>query len=45
MKTAENKLVGLDVMEIETFLLNKVFPKSGREDQTIEVVDNFLRIF
>ena len=45
MKTADNKLVGLDVMEVETFLLNKVFPKSGREDQTIEVVDNFLRIF
>ncbi|MHA1242844.1 MAG: arginase family protein [Promethearchaeota archaeon] len=45
IKTADNKLVGLDVMEIETFLLNKVFPKSGREDQTIEVVDNFLRTF
>ncbi len=45
IKTANNKLVGLDVMEIETYLLKKVFPKSGREDQTIEVVDNFLRIF
>jgi len=45
VKTADNKLVGLDVMEIETYLLKKVFPKSGREDQTIEVVDNFLRIF
>ncbi len=45
IKSADNKLVGLDVMEIETFLLNKVFPKSGREDLTIEVVDNFLRTF
>jgi len=45
IKTANNKLVGLDVMEIETYLLKKVFPKSGREDQTIEVVDNFLKIF
>ncbi|MHA2035957.1 MAG: arginase family protein [Promethearchaeota archaeon] len=37
-------LVGLDIMEIETFLLNGVFPKSGREDQTIKVVDNFLDV-
>jgi arginase family enzyme len=38
-------LVGLDIMEIETHLLNKVFPKSGRKDQTIKVVDRFLDVF
>jgi arginase family enzyme len=38
-------LIGLDVMEIETHLLNKVFPKSGRRDQTIEVIDSFLNFF
>ncbi len=32
-------------MEIETHLLNRVFPKSGRKDQTIKVVDNFLDVF
>ncbi|MFW9894582.1 MAG: arginase family protein [Candidatus Thorarchaeota archaeon] len=37
-------LIGLDIMEIETHLLNKSFPKSGRKDQTINVVDNFLDI-
>ena len=35
-------LMGLDIMEIETHLLNKVFPKSGRKDQTIDVIDSFL---
>jgi arginase family enzyme len=45
IKARNNKLIGLDVMEIETHLLNKDFPKSGRKDQTIEVVDNFLEIF
>ncbi len=39
------ELAGLDIMEIETFLLNRVFPKTGREDQTIKVVDNFLDVF
>ncbi|MBY8985325.1 MAG: arginase family protein [Candidatus Lokiarchaeota archaeon] len=38
-------LVGLDIMEIETHLLNRVFPKSGRIDQTIKVVDSFLDVF
>jgi len=38
-------LIGLDIMEIETHLLNRVFPKSGRRDQTIEVIDSFLNIF
>jgi arginase family enzyme len=38
-------LIGLDVMEIETHLLNRVFPKSGRTDQTLEVIDSFLNIF
>ncbi|GAG69440.1 unnamed protein product, partial [marine sediment metagenome] len=38
-------LIGLDIMEIETHLLNRVFPKSGRKDQTIKVVDSFLDVF
>ncbi|MHA2180048.1 MAG: arginase family protein [Promethearchaeota archaeon] len=38
-------LIGLDIMEIETHLLNKVFPKSRRTDQTIKVVDSFLEVF
>jgi len=37
-------LIGLDIMEIETHLLNRVFPKSGRIDQTIKVIDNFLDV-
>ncbi|MFX1277185.1 MAG: hypothetical protein ACFFAT_19350, partial [Promethearchaeota archaeon] len=39
------KLIGLDVMEIDTHLLCRVFPKSGRIDQTVEVVDEFLDFF
>ncbi|MFX0081679.1 MAG: arginase family protein [Candidatus Hodarchaeota archaeon] len=38
-------LIGLDIMEIETHLLNRVFPKSGRTDQTIKVIDSFLDVF
>jgi len=38
------ELIGLDIMEIETHLLNRIFPKSGREDLTVEVVDDFLEI-
>ncbi len=37
-------LIGLDIMEIETHLLNRVFPKSGRSDKTIKVIDNFLDV-
>ncbi len=37
-------LMGLDIVEIETYLLNKDFPKSGRVDQTVKVVDNLLDI-
>ncbi|MHA2185061.1 MAG: arginase family protein [Promethearchaeota archaeon] len=38
-------LIGLDIMEIETHLLNRTFPKSRRIDQTIKVVDSFLEVF
>lgn len=31
-------------MEIKPLLLNKDFPKSGRKDQTIECIDEFLKI-
>ncbi|MFX1489129.1 MAG: arginase family protein [Promethearchaeota archaeon] len=44
MNSKKMNLVGLDIMEIETHLLNRSFPKSGRRDQTIKVVDNFLDI-
>ncbi|MHA2281946.1 MAG: arginase family protein [Promethearchaeota archaeon] len=42
MNSKKIELIGLDIMEIETYLLNRVFPKSGRIDQTIKVVDSFL---
>ena len=45
MNSKKIDLIGLDIMEIETHLLNKVFPKSGRKDQTIKVVDSFLDVF
>jgi arginase family enzyme len=44
INSKKNDLIGLDIMEIETHLLNGVFPKSRRKDQTIEVIDNFLDI-
>jgi arginase family enzyme len=37
-------LIGLDIMEIETYLLNKSFPKSRRVDQTVRVIDSLLDI-
>jgi len=39
------ELIGLDIMEIDTYLLEKIFPKSGRKDLTIEVVDDFIDNF
>ena len=36
--------IGLDIMEIETYLLNKAFPKSGRVDHTVRVIDSLLDI-
>ncbi|MFX1274618.1 MAG: arginase family protein [Promethearchaeota archaeon] len=38
------ELIGLDVMEIDIHLLGKSFPKSGRKDLTVEVVDEFLDV-
>ncbi len=35
-------LVGMDIMEMETYVLNKELKKSGRKDRTIEVIDEFL---
>jgi len=45
MNSNKIDLIGLDIMEIETHLLSRKFPKSGRIDQTIKVVDNFLDVF
>lgn len=39
------ELIGFDVMEVETHLLSRVFPKSGIVDQTVEVIDDFLEFF
>lgn len=44
MNTHKSELIGLDIMEIETHLLNRDFPKSGRKDLTVEVVDDFLEV-
>lgn len=38
------EIKGLDVMEIDTYLLNKFFPKSNRRDQTLEVIEEYLEI-
>ena len=45
MDSKRCELIGLDVMEIDTHLLSRVFPKSGRIDQTVEVIDEFLDFF
>lgn len=45
MKTKKIDLIGMDIMEIETYLLNRAFPKSGRIDQTVQVIDSFLDVF
>ncbi len=42
MDQNHRSLVGMDVMEIETYLLNKELKKSGRKDQTVELIDEFL---
>ena len=39
------ELIGLDIMEINTYLLGKTYPKSERNDLTIEVVDEFIDNF
>ena len=36
------EIKGLDIMEIDTYLLNRFFPKSNRKDQTVEVIDDYL---
>jgi arginase family enzyme len=45
MDSRKCDLIGLDVMEVETHLLGREFPKSGRKDLTVEVVDEFLKFF
>jgi len=36
------QLIGLDITEIETVVLNKELKKSGRKDKTIDLIDEFL---
>ncbi|NHJ24487.1 MAG: hypothetical protein EAX89_07930 [Candidatus Lokiarchaeota archaeon] len=42
-KSKNVEIKGLDIMEIDTHLLNRFFPKSNRIDQTIEVIDDYLK--
>ena len=37
-------LIGIDILEIDTYMLGKILKKSGRTDKTIEVIDKFLKI-
>ncbi len=45
MASRKCDLIGLDVMEVEIHLLGREFPKSGRKDLTVEIVDEFLNFF
>ena len=45
METYQSQLIGLDITEIETMVLNKELKKSGRKDRTIELIDEFLANF
>ncbi|MFX0070047.1 MAG: arginase family protein [Candidatus Hermodarchaeota archaeon] len=44
MKLKKCELIGLDILEIDTYLLGIELKKSGRKDQTVRVIDNFLNI-
>jgi len=38
------ELIGLDFLEIDTYLLRRELKKSGTKDRTVEVIDEFLKI-
>ena len=40
----ECTIIGIDILEIDTYMIGKTLKKSGRTDKTIEVVDQFLNI-
>ncbi|MFX0134955.1 MAG: arginase family protein [Candidatus Hodarchaeota archaeon] len=42
--TKKVELVGLDIMEVETYFLNVKLKKFGKTDNTIEIMDKFLEI-
>ncbi len=42
--TKKVELVGLDIMEVETYFLNLKLKKFGKADNTIEIMDKFLEI-
>jgi arginase family enzyme len=44
MELKKCELVGLDFLEIDTYVLGRELKKSGRIDRTVEVVDEFLEI-
>ena len=44
MEIKKCELIGLDFLEIDTYILGRELKKSGRIDRTAEVIDEFLQI-
>jgi arginase family enzyme len=44
MRAKNSQLVGLDILEIDTYILGRQLKKSGKKDMTPEVIDEFLNI-
>ena len=44
MITKKSDLIGLDFLEIDTYIFGREFKKSGKKDMTAEVIDEFLKI-
>lgn len=43
MKKRKCQLIGMDIMEIETQVINKTLKKSGRKDKTVQLIDKILK--
>ncbi|MFX1453386.1 MAG: arginase family protein [Promethearchaeota archaeon] len=44
MDVKKCELIGLDFLEIDTYVLGRELKKSGKTDRTVEVIDEFLQI-
>ena len=44
MVSKKCELIGIDFLEIDTYILGREFKKSGAKDRTVEVIDEFLEI-
>ena len=44
MELKKCEIIGLDFLEIDTYVLGRELKKSGRIDRTVEVIDEFLQI-